>query len=87
YNQIQIIEEDQHKTTFIAPWETFCYKSMTFGLKNAEATYQRAMTVIFHDMMNEIIKDYVHDILAKSKSREEHPEVLRCIFQRLGDYK
>ena len=25
YNQIQIKSEDQHKTTFICPWGTFCY--------------------------------------------------------------
>ncbi|KAH9327469.1 hypothetical protein KI387_007647, partial [Taxus chinensis] len=76
-NKIQIAEEDQHKTTFITPWGTFCYKIMPFGLKNAKATYQRAMTIIFHDMMNDIMEDYVDDILAKSKSMGEHLEVLR----------
>ncbi|KAH9328559.1 hypothetical protein KI387_000667, partial [Taxus chinensis] len=87
YNKIQIMEEDQHKMAFITPWGTFCYKVMPFGLKNARATYQRAMTVIFHDMISDIMEDYVDDILAKYKSRKEHPKVLRCIFQRLRDYK
>ena len=36
YNQIQIAEEDQHKTTFTTPWETFFYNMMPFGLKNIE---------------------------------------------------
>ena len=31
---------------------TFCYKVMPFGLKNAGATYQRAMTALFHDMIH-----------------------------------
>ena len=39
YNQIQIVEEDQHKTTFTTPWGTFFYNMMPFGLKNAGATY------------------------------------------------
>ena len=39
YNQIKIVEEDQHKTTFTTPWGTFCYTMMPFGLKNAGATY------------------------------------------------
>ncbi|KAH9309902.1 hypothetical protein KI387_037813, partial [Taxus chinensis] len=87
YNQIKIAEEDQHKTAFITPWGTFCYQVMPFGLKNARATYQRAMTVIFHDMIHDIMEDYVDDILGKSKTREEHPIILRRIFERLREYK
>ncbi|PKI34740.1 hypothetical protein CRG98_044869, partial [Punica granatum] len=41
--EIQMADEDEVKTTFITMWGTFCYKVMPFGLKNAGATYQRAM--------------------------------------------
>ena len=40
YNQIQIKLEDQHKNDFIYPWDTFMYKKMPFGLKNAGETFQ-----------------------------------------------
>jgi len=83
YNQIKVAPEDQHKTAFITPWGTFCYKVMPFGLKNAGATYQRAMTYIFHDYMHDIVEDYVDDLLAKSKMRKQHPETLIKIFDRL----
>ena len=43
YNQIRMTLEDMEKTTFIIPWGTFCYRVMPFGLKNAGATYPRAM--------------------------------------------
>ncbi|RVW60145.1 hypothetical protein CK203_092286 [Vitis vinifera] len=37
-------------------WGTYCYRVMSFGLKNAEATYQRATTTLFHDMMHRDIE-------------------------------
>ena len=40
YNQIEVAEDDQHKTTFTTPWETFAYKRMPFGLINVGATFQ-----------------------------------------------
>ena len=60
---------------------------MPFGLKNARATYQRAMTVIFHDMMHKEIEDYVDDIVVKSKTREDHLAILRKVFERCRLYK
>ena len=50
YNQINILPADQHKTAFICPWGTFAYKKLPFGLKNAGATFQRAMSYAFHDI-------------------------------------
>jgi hypothetical protein len=39
YNQIEILPTDQHKTAFICPWGTFTYRKLSFGLKNAGATF------------------------------------------------
>ena len=61
YNQIKMAPEDMKKMTFITLQGTFCYKVMSFGLKNAGATYQRAMIALFHDMMNKEIEVYVDD--------------------------
>jgi hypothetical protein len=43
YNHIALREEDQSKTSFITPFGAYYYKTMSFGLKNAGATYQRAI--------------------------------------------
>jgi hypothetical protein len=40
YHQIDLKEEDQIKIAFITPFGAYAYKTMTFGLKNTEATYQ-----------------------------------------------
>jgi hypothetical protein len=53
YNQIFMSEEVMSKTTFRCPdfIGLFELAVMTFGLKNASATYQRAMNLIFHDLL------------------------------------
>jgi hypothetical protein len=61
YNQIQIHLANQYKTAFTTPWGTFAYRVMPFGLKNAGATFQRAMTYIFHDLAH-IILAYLDDL-------------------------
>ena len=43
YHQISLKEEDQIKTSFITPFGAYCYKTMSFGLKNARDTYRRAI--------------------------------------------
>ncbi|KAG8480517.1 hypothetical protein CXB51_024611 [Gossypium anomalum] len=87
YNQIKMHPEDMEKTTFVTMWGTFCYKVMPFGLKNAGATYQRAMVTLFHDMMHKEIEFYVDDMIAKSKTENEHVQVLRKLFLRLRKFQ
>jgi hypothetical protein len=43
YNQIKMAVEDEENTVFITPIGCFYYTYMPFGLKNARATFQRAM--------------------------------------------
>ena len=79
--------EDMEKITFFTQWGTFCYKVMTFGLKNARATYQRAMVALFHDIIHHEIKVYMDDMIARSQTEEEHIDQLRKLFKRLKKYK
>ena len=65
----------------------FCYKAMSFVLKNAGATYQRAMLALFHDMMHKEIEVYVDDMIAKSRTKEEHLVNLWKLFERLHKYQ
>ena len=39
YQQIALKEEDQIKMSFIMPFGAYYYMTMSFGLKNAGATY------------------------------------------------
>ena len=62
YFQIEIVVEDQEKTTFTCPFGTYAYRRMPFGLCNALATFQRCMLSIFSDMVEHIMEVYMDDI-------------------------
>jgi hypothetical protein len=55
---------------------------MTFGLKNAGATYQRAMNYIFHDLIGKLVEIYIDDVVVKSASIEGHLGDLRQVLER-----
>ena len=87
YNQIRMAPKDMEKTTFLTMWGTFCYKVMPFGLKNVRAMYQRAMVMLFHDMMHKEIEVYVDDMIAKSQGEDDHVVNLRKLFERLRKFQ
>ena len=79
YNQIFMAEEDVPKTALRCPRALGLYEwvVMTFGLKNASATYQRAMNYIFHKLIDRMVEIYINDVALKSKSYKEHLADLR----------
>ena len=85
YNQILKVVKDISKTAFRCPSSigTFEWMVMPFGLKNAGATYQRAMNVIFHDMLGHHMESYIDDIVVKSKKAAEHVNHLRKSFEMM----
>jgi hypothetical protein len=74
YNQIFIAEEHMSKTVFrcLGFIGLFEWVVMTFDLKNVGATYQRAMNLIFHDMLGIILEIYIDDVVVKSDSMDNH---------------
>ena len=73
-NQIFMAEEDMSKTAFRCLGFIGLFESivMTFGLKNAGATYRRAMNLIFHDLLGVILEVYIDDIVIKSAGLNSH---------------
>ncbi|RVW76825.1 Transposon Ty3-G Gag-Pol polyprotein [Vitis vinifera] len=87
YSQILMAPEDMEKTSFITEWGTYCYRVMPFGLKNAGATYQRATTTLFHDMMHRDVEVYVDDMIVKSRDRSDHLAALERFFERIRQFR
>ncbi|XP_073314713.1 uncharacterized protein [Primulina huaijiensis] len=63
YHQIPLAVDDQDKVSFITSEGTFCYAVMSFGLKNAGATYQRLMDKVFSEQVGRNVELYVDDIM------------------------
>jgi hypothetical protein len=74
YNKIFMAIEDISKTAFRCPGHIglFEWIVMTFGLKNAVATYQRAMNYIFHELIGKIVEIYIDDVVIKSLNHDSH---------------
>ncbi|KAK4384639.1 Transposon Tf2-12 polyprotein [Sesamum angolense] len=87
YNQICMAPTDEELTAFRTPKGIYCYKVMPFGLKNAGATYQRAMQKIFDDIFHKNVECYVDDLVVKSKKRENYFHDLRKVFELLRRYQ
>ena len=86
YNQIKMEEADQEKTSFVTSQGLFCYKVMPFGLKNAEATYQRLMNKMFTHQIRRNVQVYVDDMFVKSLREGDHLDDLRETFNTLRSY-
>jgi hypothetical protein len=58
-----------------------------FGLKNGGATYQRAMNLIFYDLLGIIVEVYIDDIVVESAGDDSHLADLRLAFEKMHRYK
>ena len=72
YNQISMYLPDKEHTLFITDHRLYCYKVMPFGLKNAGATYQRLMSMMFVEQIRKIMEVYVDNMLVKSQLASQY---------------
>ncbi|XP_010490420.1 PREDICTED: uncharacterized protein LOC104768192 [Camelina sativa] len=87
YNQIAMSPADREKTAFITDRGTYCYKVMPFGLKNAGATYQRLVNMMFADLLGKTMEVYIDDMLVKSLIAEQHVQHLTECFDILDQFE
>jgi len=72
YNQINMHPRDECKTTFMTETSCYCYTVMSFGLKNAGATYQRLMNRVLAPMLGRNFHAYIDDMVVTSQERSQH---------------
>ena len=84
YWQIPMRETDAPKTAFQTVDGHYHFTVMPFGLRNAPATFQRMMDVVFSGMKWKGLMVYMDDIVVYSATAGEHLSLLEGVFQRLS---
>jgi len=87
YNQIKMHSLDEDKTAFMGGTANYYYRVMSFGLKNAGATYQRLMDRILVSMLGRNVHAYVDDMVVTSVEEKQHQGDLEEFFVTINKYK
>jgi hypothetical protein len=71
YHQKALHPDDEDKTTSITPHGIYCYKVMTFGLKNAGATYQKAIQKCLASQIGKNVEAYIDNVVVKTTVEDQ----------------
>lgn len=63
---------DALKTTFMMNKNNYCYDVIPFKLKNARATCQRLMDIVFSIQIGWNLEAYIEDTFVKSPDEWQH---------------
>jgi hypothetical protein len=85
YHETYMKEEDKASTSFITPFDTYCFIRMPEGLKNAGSTFSRLTKTVLESQVGRNIFTYVDDIVVASKSKEDHLADLAETFTNMRD--
>ncbi|PHJ19707.1 retrotransposon ty3-gypsy subclass [Cystoisospora suis] len=85
YYQVEVVEEHQWKTAFRTRYGTFQFRVMPFGLSGAPSTFQYLMNSIFIKELDEFVIVYLDDVLIYSRSKTDHMQHLRTVFERMRE--
>jgi transposase InsO family protein len=72
FHQMKIAETNIPRTTFGTKYGHFEWTVMPFGLVNAPSTFQRMMTHLLREFIDDFVQVYLDDILIYSASEEDH---------------
>jgi len=86
YWQVPMHPDDMKKTTFTCKLGLYYFKRLPFGLKNAPASFQAMMDLVFHEQIGKHLAVFIDDVNIYSASFEEHMEHLEMTFAKCRKY-
>jgi hypothetical protein len=87
YHQIALHPDDEDKATFITPHGIYCYKVMTFDLRNVGATYQKATQKCLKSQIGKNVEAYVEDVVVKTTEEDKLITDLTETFANLREFQ
>lgn len=85
YWQVPLSERAQEISSFVIPSGLYSYRVMSFGLRNAPATFQRLMNRVVSGLEGCAV--YLDDLVVFSDSWDSHLERLGAVLRRLSAAK
>jgi hypothetical protein len=73
--------------TFIMPHGIYFYTAMTFGFRNAGATYQKAIHKCLESLINKNVEAYVNNVVVKTTAEDDLIADLRHYRWKLNPEK
>lgn len=86
YYQVEMEEEDKHKTAFVTPIGFWEFNRMPQGVTNAPSTFQRVMEKCMGSLNHREVLVFLDDLIVFSSTLEEHEERLLRVLNRLRDF-
>ena len=87
FHQIPVDPAGIPLTAFATPDGLFEYMRVPFGLKNAPAYFQRAMSGVLSGLAGSVCEVFVDDIIVYGASQQEFVQNLRQVFERLRTFR
>jgi hypothetical protein len=85
YHQTWLRREDEKKTSFVTPFDTYCYLTMLEGLRNTGSTFCRMMKVALKDQVDINVLSYIDDTVVASKKKAAYISDLVDTFANMRE--
>lgn len=83
FHQIRVKNEDIGKTAFGTKYGHYEFSVMPMGLRDAPATFQTLMNLIFSDIIADFVVIFLDDLLVYNDSYEDHLNHMQIVLLRL----